>query len=337
MKFLFEISKEHPTIPISEITHTLSALNIEFEIIEKNKDVLLVESLNLKPYIGILSKRVAYSFYIDQFFFSSKPIKKEIVKKAKQTHIPADHTLAVKYKNRSKKVNSKNIVETLANVYTQKNKVDLEKPDIEIRALITDKKIYVGVKKSEIKRSDFEKRKVQNRPFFQPISLHPKLARALVNLSGIKENGTLLDPFCGTGGIILEAGLIGAKIIGSDIEDKMIKGCKKTLDHYKIKDYYLFQSDISQIDEKIDFKVDAIVTDLPYGKATTTKGENILDLYDRSFHSFKKYLKKGKKLVIGTSERKIIDIGRKYLRLEEIHDFKTHKSLTRSFAIYQKI
>ena len=80
------------------------------------------------------------------------------------------------------------------------------------------------MKKTEIDRTCFEERKVQHRPFFSPISLHPKLARVLVNISAIKRDETLLDPFCGTGGILIEAGLIGAKVIGSDIEEKMIEG-----------------------------------------------------------------------------------------------------------------
>ena len=119
---------------------------------------------------------------------------------------------------------------------------------------------------------------MQHRPFFSPISLHPKLARALVNLSSIKKGETLLDPFCGTGGIIIEAGLIGAKILGSDIEKKMIEGCKKTLEFYRIKEYELFCSDIGDIHKFVKNSVDAVVTDLPYGKSTTTKGEELSHL-----------------------------------------------------------
>ena len=63
-----------------------------------------------------------------------------------------------------------------------------ENPDIEIRGLITDSTLYVGSKIAEINRSQFEERKVQHRPFFSPISLHPKVARALINLTSINRN-----------------------------------------------------------------------------------------------------------------------------------------------------
>jgi tRNA (guanine10-N2)-dimethyltransferase len=191
------------------------------------------------------------------------------------------------------------------------------------------------LKIAEINRSRFEERKVQNRPFFSPISLHPKLACSLVNLSSIKKDGILLDPFCGTGGLILEAGLIGAKVIGSDIEDKMIDGCKKTLDFYKVKNYELYHSDIGDIDKKIN-KVDSIVTDLPYGKSTTMKGEKMEQLYTRAFKSISKLLKDGGKAVIGLSNKELIRLGEEYLTMIERHDFRAHRSLIRYFVVYQK-
>ncbi len=54
-----------------------------------------------------------------------------------------------------------------------------------------------------VARARLEARKVTHRPFSLPISLHPKLARALVNLARVPMGGVLLDPFCGTGGILL--------------------------------------------------------------------------------------------------------------------------------------
>ena len=55
--------------------------------------------------------------------------------------------------------------------------------------------------------------------------LPPKLAQTLINLSGISHNPdgkTLLDPFCGTGVMLIEAGLMGFSLLGSDIDQRMI-------------------------------------------------------------------------------------------------------------------
>ena len=335
MKYIFELSKEHISLPKAEIIARLEAENISYKIIELNEDTLIIETNTDKIRIESLANRLSYTYNISEFLFSCKPTIKQIKKIANKYSIIKKGTIAIKYKNRSKSVNSQKIVKTLADIYTKNRNVILNNPDIEVRALITDNLIYLGIKVAQINRSQYEQRKVQNRPFFSPISLHPKLARAIVNLSSIKRGGKLLDPFCGTGGILIEAGLIGAKIIGCDIEEKMIVGCKKNLEYYKIKNYQLFQTDIGNIRSYIK-KVDAVVTDLPYGRSTTTKGEKMETLYDRTFFSLSKILNKKKRAVIGLSDKNFLKIGEKYLSLIETHEIRAHGSLTRYFGIYKK-
>ena len=335
MKYLFELSKEHKTLPTDEILSCLSAENINYQILVSNDDILLIESNSKIKKINQLSNRLSFTFFIDEFMFSSEHSNKDVRAVASENPLSKSGSVAIKYKNRSNEINSQPIVKTLAEVYTKNRKVLLDNPEIEIRAMITDSKLYVGSKISEIDRSKFEERKVQHRPFFSPISLHPKVARALVNLTSIKRDEVLLDPFCGTGGILLEAGLIGIKVIGSDIEEKMIEGCKKTLDFYNIKNNKLLCSDIGELHKYID-KIDAIATDLPYGKSTTTKGEKMDQLYKRSFESMSKLLKKDGKAVIGLSNKDLIPLGQKYFNLIEKYDFKIHRSLTRNFIVYQK-
>ena len=335
MKYLFELSKEHKTLPKAEILSCISAENIDYNILDSNEDVLLIESNSDNDKINQLSNRLAFTFFIDEFMFSSDHSIQNIKGSASKNLVKKLGSIAIKYKNRSNNVNSQLLVKTLAEIYTSNRKVTLENPDIEIRGLITDSTLYVGSKIAEINRSQFEERKVQHRPFFSPISLHPKVARALVNLTSINKNEVLLDPFCGTGGILIEAGLIGVNVIGSDIEEKMIEGCKKTLDFYNIKNNILFCSDIGEIPDHID-KVDAIATDLPYGKSTTTKGEKMDQLYERAFESMSNLLKQDGKAVIGLSNKDLIQLGQKYLNLIKTHDYKVHRSLTRYFSVFQK-
>ena len=78
------------------------------------------------------------------------------------------------------------------------------------------------------------------------------------------------------------------------------------------------------------------MTDLPYGKSTTTKGENVSQLYERAFESISKVLKKDGRAVVGLSNRDMISIGEKYFSLVEKYEFRVHRSLTRYFAIYQR-
>ena len=335
MKYLFELSKEHETLPKAEILVCLKAEKIDYKILESNEDVLVIETISKEDMLQRVASRLSFTFYMDKLLFSCSPSIEKIKKQSSNNILEKSGSIAIKYKNRSKNIDSKPIVKALAKIYTKDRKVTLENPDIEIRGLITDSTVYVGLKTAEVNRSKFGERKVQNRPFFSPISLHPKLARTLVNLSSIKKDETLLDPFCGTGGILLEAGLIGAKVIGSDIEDKMIEGCEKTLDYYRIKNYKLYCSDIGNIGGYID-QVDAIVTDLPYGKSTTTKGEKMDNLYMRAFENMSKLLKENGRAVIGLSNKDLITLGQKYFSLVEKHDFRAHRSLIRYFVVYEK-
>ena len=334
MRYLFELSQEHKTFPKEEIISCLLGENIDFEIIETNHSILLIESLD-DTKIKNIFERLSYTYFIDKFLFSCTPDLKILNKNALEKKFDFNGSVAVKCKNRSKKIDSEQIIKVLASVFTEGKKVDLSNPDNEIRALITDSKIYVGLKIFRVNRTQFEKRKVQFRPFFSPVSLHPKIARVLVNLSIVKKKDTLLDPFCGTGGILIEGGLIGLNLIGSDIEEKMVEGSRENLDFYNIKNYNLFLSDIGSIDRYMG-KVDSVVTDLPYGKSTTTNGEDLNALYDRSFEMVSKVLKKNKIAVIGLSDERYISIAEKYLKLIKIHKFRAHRSLTRFFVVFKK-
>ncbi len=334
MLILFELSKEHKALPKSEILACLNAEFISYSIVDSNDDVLIIETDTSDSKIKQLENRLSFTFSISELLFSCTHDPNDVKICSKNKPIKKEGSISIKHKNRSN-LDSLPILDAVGEVYTKNRKVNLVNPDITIRILITDKAVYVGLLMSTIDRSQFENRKVQHRPFFSPISLHPKIARALVNLSCVKKNENLLDPFCGTGGILIEAGLIGAKIIGSDVENKMIDGCRKTLDFYKIGKYELFCLDVGDIKKHVT-EVDAVVTDMPYGKSTTTKGEKIQQLYDRAFRSISEFLKKDGRAVIGLSNKDMISLGEKYFSLVEKHDFRVHRSLTRYFAVYKK-
>jgi len=132
--------------------------------------------------------------------------------------------------------------------------------------IICGKKIYEREEKFSLRRPDL-------RPGFFPVSLKPKLARALVNLSGVKK-GTIWDPFCGTGGILLEARLMGLKAVGTDVDPLMIRAARQNFVHYNL------PADVHIADaRKEKITCAAIVTDPPYGRRASTKKVDIEKLY----------------------------------------------------------
>jgi 23S rRNA G2445 N2-methylase RlmL len=62
-----------------------------------------------------------------------------------------------------------------------------------------------------------------------PGTLHPPLARAMALLAGLESNATVLDPFCGVGTLLLEAGLLerSAQCYGLDIDEARVAAARE--------------------------------------------------------------------------------------------------------------
>src|SRR5207237_8643787 len=95
----------------------------------------------------------------------------------------------------------------------------------------------------------------------------PKLARCLVNLSEARDGETFLDPFCGVGGIVIEASLLGCNVVGVDALSRMVRSARRNLAHFGLKSYGLLRSDARNIPLR---RVDAIATDPPYRTGAAT-------------------------------------------------------------------
>ena len=197
-----------------------------------------------------------------------------------------------------------------------KTKVSLSNPDITIYLIITDSKQYIGCADSKIEP------RMPVKIIKHPHELDMKLGRCIVNLSGLNEKQTLLDPFCGTGTILLQANAMGIKAIGIDYDDMMCNITRKNLQANR------FSSNVinSQYQEmqNIKNKVDAIVTDLPYGissKSSVSPKKLIKD--------FVSNVPKRKKLVI--VYKKGFDV--KELNKAKKYEIFRHKSLTRVIAV----
>ncbi len=121
--------------------------------------------------------------------------------------------------------------DNLSSVVVAKNK--LTDAGKEFVIVFNDGKKYLGITKAV---QDFEGLSFRdyNRPARDSHSgmIPPKLAQIMLNigLQG-KTNQILLDPFCGSGTILMEAMLLGVKkIIGSDISEKAVKNSQKNLE-----------------------------------------------------------------------------------------------------------
>ena len=144
----------------------------------------------------------------------------------------------------------------------------------EFMVLKHDEKYYLARTMDVHNPFEFRKRDLM-RPHQRAIfSIPPRLCRIMINLSGVKE-GVLLDPFCGIGGILQEAVLMGYDIMGSDISQEVVKMAVKNLE-WVCKEYGIMCKDIKRKLRVCDAKklslcykkgeIDAIVTEPYLGK-----------------------------------------------------------------------
>ena len=204
-------------------------------------------------------------------------------------------------------------------------KVNLKNPKTEIHIIKKSSKYFVG-KLLYQNKEPFKDRRPHLRPELHPSSLNPRLARALINLTGIKK-GKIYDPFCGSGGILIEAGLLNLKPIGYDIDQIMLNRAQINLKHFKIKDYKLEKKDATTIKENINY----LVTDLPYGLNTTSK--NLNTLYSNFLTNLKQILKKQAVIVFPhfINHKKIINQAQ--LNILGEYDYYIHKSLSKKIVV----
>ena len=155
----------------------------------------------------------------------------------------------------------------------------------------------------------------------------PRMARTLVNIACTHTGDVLLDPFCGTGGILIEAGLLGMNAVGSDFDPMMIHGSKRNA-----RDAALMLADAASLPFR-DRSIDAIVTDFPYGQSVCIRKSDTMDrLYADALDEIRRVLKKRRRAVVVT-HRDISAIASGRMAVLQQHDQRVHKSLTRRILV----
>lgn len=196
------------------------------------------------------------------------------------------------------------------------SKVSLSNPQVTVYLIITDSKNYLGYADSQV--MPLHPKKLVKHPH----EIDIKLARCMVNLSGLKEGKTLCDPFCGTGTILLEAESMGISSIGIDFDKIMCKITKKNLAANGFGSTVI-NSGFEEI-KNVMGEIDGIVTDLPYG------------ISSRASVSPKKLLEDFISVI--PKRKKLVMVYKKGLEVDQIskakkYEIYRHKSLTRVIAV----
>lgn len=326
MKLLFELSGEHPDLPLLELMSVVEALRGGAPSVTRDSSLAVVET-QLDP--SEIGERIALCHRVCEVLASGS--LDSLADVAGGLELGGSVAVRCRKTSRSREERCSEVERRFGDLLAGSHPIDLVDPSRLMRIILGEKS-YLTVQRHEVDRRSFEKRKVALRPFFYPISLHPKFARLLVNMTGVGRGETLLDPFCGTGGVLIEAGLVGAAPIGSDLREDMVDGCRVNLARFDV-EASLFQADVKELRQHVQ-RVDAIATDPPYGRSTTLGG-GISSLYSRSFEVFSDILARGRKLSIIVPKEELIALGKEHMDLEASHPLRVHRSLTRHFCLFR--
>ena len=210
--------------------------------------------------------------------------------------------------------------------------VDLKKPKHSFVALLIKNELFFGIELWSSDRKSYHEREPIMRPNFRPGSMKTDYARALVNLSRIRTGEVFLDPFCGSGGILIEASLLGAHCIGTDVDYNAAISSNQNLDAFSNGFFSIIIGDSRYLPLK---KVQGIATDPPYSIQSSTHGEELENLIQIFLKDSESVLSKKRYLVFSSPSKiepeKLID--KTNFDIVSIIDTRIHKSLTRRILV----
>jgi len=336
MLLAFELSGEHSTLPASEVVASLESLCPDFEIFLSLNGCLLIDvKKDAGTIAGILAKKLSMTHHITEVLGIGGAGEENVIDCVEKADVKIEGTYSIRVKRvrEYSTIDTESMEKRIGNIFFQRGaRADLKNPTVQLRVLLTEDKSIFGLILHSIDRSAYEARKPHYKPFFYPGVLMPRVARALVNIAKPEKN--LLDPFCGTGGILVEAGLIDIRVIGGDMQRKLLLGAKMNLDHYNI-DHSLMYQDACRMALR-DESMDAVVTDPPYGRSAAIKAESLEHMLFGSLGEIYRVLKRGKRAVF-ISEREIEALAKEVgFKVAQTHIQRVHKSLTRRICILEK-
>ena len=315
MKLILELSGEHPAIPVEEV-------RAFFPIYEQNTQVVITEV----PSVSDLD-RFAYTHAAMTCLGTCHADQDSFIQMLQNL----DLSIQKPFCGRVKKMVDHGIetpsayLEKLIGFHI-KGQVSVSSPEKIFRAVIAGGTCYFGELVWELDRTPYHARKPGNRPFFHPGVMMPRMIRALVNMSGAMTGEWILDPFCGTGGTLIEASLIGCRAAGTDADPEMIAGSRMNLP-----DAMTGTADARYLPFP-DGSIDHVVSDLPYGQSVTIIGSGLSGLYQQALLEIKRVVKEGNRSVLVTHQD-IRQLAGQYFDIIGYYEQRVHKSLTRRILV----
>src|SRR5256884_2044712 len=222
VRIFIELSGEHPTLPRAEALAAVAAERVDVRATTFGPHLLRLETTG--P-VERAARRLGLAHLVGEELASGDL---DYIRAFARSQDLGGRTFRVRARGIGVDIEPRGVEEPLGADFGRTGRVDLDAPQIDYRVLVGDE-FVLGRTLHRVDRARLEATKVAHRSFSLPISLHPKFARALVNLAEIPMAGTVLDPFCGTGGVLLEAMQLGLRGVGLDRERGRVLGTRTSL------------------------------------------------------------------------------------------------------------
>ncbi len=336
-RFYAILSGEHVTLPLAELKAILESENHAYVIDHVYDNVVLYRSTP-SSYESIIS-RAGMVKEVGLYLESTTSSREEFHSKLKDldicSYVEGEFAIRLRrFKGHKASLSDKELIDALASkiIGECKARVNLVNPKTIVRILVTEGVILIGVALGQVNTREFNKRSPAKRPFFRPGALSVELSRVFVNLSRPKRDYYYLDPFCGTGGFLIEALFMGYRVIGIDLNPVMIEGARANIEYYGFQDYELIHGDAAKLPLKsMHGFIGSIGTDPPYGRSTSTIGRGVEEILADFLNNAVEVVIDGGYIVFATPHYvDVTDIVKSTgLYLIERHYMRVHGSLTR--------
>jgi tRNA (guanine10-N2)-dimethyltransferase len=338
------LSGEHENLPYSEVKAILEAEGFQYRLLEKLDQVVRLDVDS--TCVDALKRRAALTRVCGLELATSEAEINRITEAVRSVDFSEVLTendcfvVRVKHvKEYSAGINGMTLEGALGKLIREaapNSLVNLKKPSKTFLGVLTGDKFVFGLKLADIPGKPFMERRPRKKPFFHPSAMPAKLARCMVNLAKPKSGELLLDPFCGTGGMLIEAGLIDCRILGLDVQRRMVKGSLRNMRHFNIEAEGMLVADARSPPVT---RVDCVVTDPPYGISATTLRRSMRQIVEEVLTSVHSMLSKQRRVCLAAPRTLNIaligaELGYKHIESNLVY---VHRSLTREIAVFETV
>lgn len=343
-KLFFLLSGEHPSLPSSELKSILQSEGYKYRVLKELTQVLRLET-DVDVTKSVISRSAMTRICAKELFICDAKTA-EISKRMRSISLEGIMETGESFVVRIRRIRRSafhlvrgELERKLGELILNKSKrirVNLKTPQRTFFGVITDNKLVFGLKAGEVSTKPFFERRPRKRPFFHPTAMSAKLARCMVNLAQPRVGELVLDPFCGTASMLIEAGLIGCRVVGFDVKRRMVEGSLRNLLFYGVKPEGIAVADARHLPA---VRADCVVTDPPYGRSATTLGHSTRQIMRKFLSTVKDRLDPGRRLC--TASPKSIGVGKigKKLGFKLVGSYfvPVHRNLTREIAVFEGI